>query len=132
MKATLKSIGYIQTPYKNIEECPSNVDPSGPLCQLVIAEEYIDALTGLEANQQILILYWLEKTNRNLVKQTFRHGDKFLGTFALRSPHRPNPIGAAVLSIEKIEKGIVFVKGIDCLDGTDLIDIKPAIKQEKN
>jgi tRNA (Thr-GGU) A37 N-methylase len=55
---------------------------------------------------------------------------KMSGTFSLRSPHRPNPIGAATLPIEKIEKGIVTVKGLDCLDGTSLIDIKPAILQE--
>lgn len=132
MQATLKSIGHIKTPYRKIEECPRNVDPEGPLCQLVVGEDYVEALTGLAANQKILILYWLENTDRKLVRQRPRNGAKVVGTFALRSPHRPNPIGAAILAIEKIEEGIVSVKGLDCLDGTDLIDIKPAIKQENN
>ncbi len=49
------------------------------------------------------------------------------GTFALRSPHRPNPIGAAVIPIESIDEGVIKVRGLDCLDGTPLVDIKPAI-----
>ena len=53
-----------------------------------------------------------------------------IGTFALRSPHRPNPIGAAIVKIETIERERVFVKGLDCLNGTHLLDIKPAIMHE--
>jgi tRNA-Thr(GGU) m(6)t(6)A37 methyltransferase TsaA len=134
MNATLKSIGYINTPYESIEECPRNIDPNGPLCKLVIQEEFKDGLSGLEPGRKILILYWLENTDRNLLKQAGRKGadagGKLTGTFALRSPHRPNPIGAAVLPIEAIDNGVVSVKGLDCLNGTHLLDIKPAMMLE--
>jgi tRNA (Thr-GGU) A37 N-methylase len=54
-----------------------------------------------------------------------------MGTFALRSPHRPNPIAAAVLPIEAIDGNRVAVRGLDCLDGTSLLDIKPAVRSER-
>ena len=130
MKATLKSIGHINTPYKAIEDCPNNVDLNGPLCQLVINEEFIDGLSGLQSGQKILILYWFENTDRSATKQISNNGEELIGTFSLRSPHRPNPIGAAVLPIEAIDNGVVSVKGLDCLNGTHLLDMKPAILYE--
>lgn len=127
----LKFIGHINTPYKTIEDCPNNVDLNGPLCQLVIDEEFIKGLSGLQQGQKILILYWFENTDRNTTKQKSNNNDKeLIGTFALRSPHRPNPIGAATLPIETIDNGVVSVKGLDCLNGTRLLDIKPAIQHE--
>ncbi|MCG7894874.1 MAG: SAM-dependent methyltransferase [Candidatus Thiodiazotropha taylori] len=130
MNQTLKYIGHINTPYRALEDCPNNVNPHGPLCQLVIHDAYVDGLAGLRKGQQILMLYWFENTDRGAIRQEGNQGGEMIGAFALRSPHRPNPIGAAVLPIEAIEDGVVFVKGLDCLNGTQLLDIKPAIPQE--
>ena len=130
MKATLEFIGHINTPYTSIEDCPNNIDPNGPLCQLVIGNEFKDGLSGLVPGQRILILYWFENTDRNATQQESNNNGEMIGTFALRSPHRPNPIGAAVLPIETIENESVFVKGLDCLNGTHLLDIKPAMMYE--
>ena len=63
------------------------------------------------------------------MQQTLEDGSA-VGTFALRSPHRPNPVVAAVLPIVQISQGSVTVRGLDCLNGTALIDIKPAILRE--
>jgi tRNA-Thr(GGU) m(6)t(6)A37 methyltransferase TsaA len=130
MKATLKFIGYINTPYNSIEECPNNIDPNGPHCQLVIGDDYKEGLLGLVPGQKILILYWFVNTDRNATKQESNNGEKLIGAFALRTPHRPNPIGAAILPIETIDNEVVSVKGLDCLNGTYLLDIKPAIMHE--
>ena len=132
MNATLRSIGYISTPYNTLDECPRNIDFEGPLCHLVLGEDYKDGLSGLKPGQNILILYWFENTDRAVMKQGAKDEEKLKGTFALRSPHRPNPIGAAILPIESIEDGIVSLRGLDCLNGTHLLDIKPAIKHENN
>jgi len=126
----LISIGHINTPYIDIKDCPNNVDFNGPTCQLVIKNEYVIALSGLQTGQDILLLYWLENTDRSLLVQKKSVTNERLGTFAIRSPHRPNPIGVAVLPIEKIENGVVYVRGLDCINGTQLLDIKPAIKKE--
>jgi len=130
MKPELYFIGHIKTPYASIKECPHNIDPNGPLCQLVVDDDFQAGLQGLVPGQKVLILYWFENTERTAILQKSRGCGEMTGTFSLRSPHRPNPIGAAVVTIEKIEEGRVFVKGLDCLNGTRLLDIKPAILHE--
>ena len=130
MKATLEFIGHINTPYNSIEDCPNNIDPNGPLCEMVVIDDFKDGLLGLVPGQEILILYWFENTDRSATKQESSNGEDIVGTFALRTPHRPNPIGAAIIPIETIDGGSVFVKGLDCLNGTHLLDIKPAIRHE--
>ena len=130
MKATLDFVGQINTPYNSIEECPNNIDPDGPLCEMVVIDDFKDGLLGLVPGQEILILYWFENTDRSATKQESSNGEDIVGTFALRTPHRPNPIGAAIIPIETIDGGSVFVKGLDCLNGTHLLDIKPAIRHE--
>lgn len=130
MSATLKYIGCIKTPYTSIEECPNNIDLKGPLCQLVLDDEYKRGITGLEQGQAILILYWFENTDRNEIELPSDIDGQSIGTFALRSPNRPNPIVAATLPIDSIEDGVVTVRGLDCLDDTPLLDIKPAILLE--
>ena len=129
MNATLKYIGRIRTPYKAIEDCPKNIDLNGPLCQLVLEEEYKKGLTGLEPGQIILILYWFENTDRNEITVASDSDSGSTGTFALRSPNRPNPIVAATLPIESVEGNVVSVRGLDCLSGTPLLDIKPYVPE---
>ena len=126
LQATIESIGHIITPYKTISDCPRNINPEGPLCKIVIKDDLRDGLLGLSVGQKILILYWFEQVERALLRQHSRRSGELKGIFALRTPNRCNPIGAAVLPIEKIEDGIISVRGLDCLDGTPLIDIKPA------
>ena len=127
----LRSIGHVETPYTTLEECPKNVDPEGPPCALVLDPRYEEALDGLHEGDQILILYWFEGVDRERLRQLRRGEGPMMGTFALRSPHRPNPVAAAVLPIEGIDGTRVAVRGMDCLDGTPLIDIKPAIRAER-
>lgn len=126
MAAELKFIGKIRTPYRSVKECPSHVDAEGPACQLVLDDAYRDGLKGLLPGQNILVLYWFENVNRALMVQTPRRGGDKRGVFALRSPHRPNPIAASIVTIESIKEGRVAVRGMDCLDGTPLLDIKPS------
>ncbi|PSW21387.1 tRNA (N6-threonylcarbamoyladenosine(37)-N6)-methyltransferase TrmO [Photobacterium sanctipauli] len=130
MTTELNFIGAISTPYTEIHQCPNNIQFDGPLCEVTLYDEFKEGLTGLEDGQQVLILYWLYDANRAAVKQPTCRAGVEKGTFALRSPHRPNPIGAAVLTIEKREEGRLTVRGLDCLNGTKVIDIKPAIYRE--
>jgi tRNA-Thr(GGU) m(6)t(6)A37 methyltransferase TsaA len=130
MTATLHFIGHITTPYLKIEDCPRNIEAEGPPCRIVVHPEFADGLLGLSPGRRILVLYWFEKANRTRLRQTSRKTGEFSGIFALRSPHRPNPIGAAVLKIEAIEDNALLVRGLDCLNNTPLIDIKPAVPAE--
>ena len=130
LQATIEPIGKILTPYKTIADCPRNIDPNGPQCELVLRDAKHDGLLGLAAGQRILILYWLEHADRSAIRQNSRRTGELAGVFALRTPNRPNPIGVAVLAIEKIIDGVITVRGLDCLDGTPLLDIKPAMSGE--
>lgn len=132
MSAELKFIGRIATPYHSVSECPNNIQPdNGPIGEIILDDVYQQGLLGLKTGDHILILYWLEDAKRDELIQSWDEETQCKGTFALRSPHRPNPIGAAVLPIEKIESGTVTVRGLDCLNNTPLLDIKPAIYREK-
>ncbi|MDN3680907.1 SAM-dependent methyltransferase [Vibrio tapetis subsp. quintayensis] len=130
MTAALKFIGKITTPYTSVEVCPNNIQPQGPICKIVVFDEFKQGLTGLTVGDNILVLYWLANAQRDVLEHAVSGGDS-KGTFALRSPHRHNPIGAAVLPIEAIDEGVLTVKGLDCLDNTHLVDIKPALYSEK-
>ena len=102
------------------------------MCELVIDRNFIEGVSGLAQDQEILVLYWFEDVDRNSFVQQQRKNGIRRGVFALRTPHRPNPIGAAVVGIESIDNERIFVKGLDCLDGTPLLDIKPAILKEQS
>ncbi|MGW8312209.1 MAG: SAM-dependent methyltransferase [Desulfuromonadales bacterium] len=129
-QAKLVAIGFIETPYRTLAECPRNIDPKGPVCRLVVKESLRDGLSGLHAGQRIVILYWFEQVDRSTLRQPSRVTGETLGIFALRTPNRCNPIGMAILPIEEIGDNVVTVRGLDCLNGTPLIDIKPAISSE--
>lgn len=126
----LTPIGRIETPYRTLEDCPRNVDSDGPPCRLVVDPALAPALLGLKVGQRILILYWFSGVDRQCLHQTSRRSSELAGVFALRTPNRPNPLGAAEVAITAIAGNVLTVPGLDCLDGTPLIDIKPAMGRE--
>ena len=123
--ASVYFIGRIHTPWKRREDCPKNGRESDAACAIEVDPRWAQALKGLETTSHVLVLYWMDKARRDLVLQAPRHYAEQRGTFALRSPVRPNPIAASVVRIVGIEGNTLSVVGLDCLDGTPLIDIKP-------
>jgi tRNA-Thr(GGU) m(6)t(6)A37 methyltransferase TsaA len=118
-------IGRIRTPWTRREECPKNARESDAVCTIEIDERFAAALKGVETCSHLLVLYWMDKSRRDLVLQVPRHSGEQRGTFALRSPARPNPIAASVSTLLQIKGNRLSVIGLDCLDGTPLLDIKP-------
>jgi tRNA-Thr(GGU) m(6)t(6)A37 methyltransferase TsaA len=119
-------IGKIRTPWATRSDCPRSGDAeNGPECTLVIDPRWREALTGLNAPTELQVLYWMHQSRRDLAVQAPRHNGKILGTFALRSPVRPNPIASSVVTLLAIEGTTLRVRGLDCMDGTPLIDLKP-------
>jgi tRNA-Thr(GGU) m(6)t(6)A37 methyltransferase TsaA len=123
--ASLYYIGRIRTPWKRREDCPKNPRESDALCTIELDPRWAEALTGLETISHVLLLYWMDRARRDLVLQSPRHYAEHRGTFALRSPVRPNPIAVAVARLVGVEGSRLSVIGLDCLDNTPLIDIKP-------
>ena len=118
-------IGTIRTPCRAREECPKRGSADGPVCSIVIDERWREALTDIGRHRRIQVLYWMDQARRDLVLQTPFRTMKTVGTFALRSPVRPNPIASSVVDLLAVEGTTLRVRGLDCLDGTPLIDVKP-------
>jgi tRNA (adenine37-N6)-methyltransferase len=118
-------IGTIRTPWTSRAACPKRGSPDGPICSIVVDERWRRALTGLADHPRIQVLYWMHRARRDLVVQHPYRAGRLVGTFAVRSPVRPNPIASTIVDLVSIEGPVVQVRGLDCLDGTPLIDLKP-------
>lgn len=123
--ASLYFIGRIRTPWQRREDCPKNIRESDAICTIELDPRWADALKGLETASHVWLLYWMDRARRDLVLQAPRHYAEQRGTFALRSPVRPNPIAIAAARLLNIEGNVLTVAGVDCLDNTPLLDIKP-------
>lgn len=119
-------IGRIRTPWTRREDCPKRGDAeAGPLCRIEIAEPWVPALDGVAAHARLQVLYWMHLARRDAVRQNPHHDETSVGTFSIRSPLRPNPIASSMVRLLGVEGNAVIVRGLDCLDGTPLIDLKP-------
>ncbi|KMK68371.1 tRNA (N6-threonylcarbamoyladenosine(37)-N6)-methyltransferase TrmO [Puniceibacterium sp. IMCC21224] len=123
--AGLVFIGRIRTPFLTREDCPRQGRSDGPECRIELDRRFAPALTGIERFARIEVLYWLHESRRDLLTQNPRSDGRMHGTFALRSPVRPNPIGTSLVDLVRVDGAALVVRGLDCLDGTPLIDIKP-------
>lgn len=118
-------IGRIRTPWTHRSECPRRGAADGPVCRLEVDPRWSQALQGVAQNPRLQVLYWMHEARRDLVLQSPRHDGTTRGTFSLRSPVRPNPIASSVVDVVGVEGLVVLVRGLDCLDGTPLLDLKP-------
>lgn len=123
--ASLYFIGRIRTPWKTRDECPKNARESDAVCRIEVDARWAPALKDIETCSHIIVLYWMDKARRDLVIQVPHHYGEQRGTFALRSPARPNPIALSVVPLLSRDGATLSVRGLDCLDGTPLIDVKP-------
>ncbi|WP_428030620.1 tRNA (N6-threonylcarbamoyladenosine(37)-N6)-methyltransferase TrmO [Ancylobacter sp.] len=123
--AGLYFIGRIRTPWTRRADCPKNAHEAKEVCTVEIDLPFRPALQGLEGTTHLWLLYFMDRAPRNLVVQVPRRYGSGRGTFALRSPARPNPIAMSAVRLLGIEDGRLSVIGADCLDGTPLLDIKP-------
>jgi tRNA-Thr(GGU) m(6)t(6)A37 methyltransferase TsaA len=123
-------IGRIRSPWMNREDCPKNMRDArerGRPASVEIAESYRAGLDGLERASHVVILSWFDRAARNLIVQKPRQASRATGTFALRSPVRPNPIGLHVAKLVSLDRqaGLLAIDAIDVLDGTPVLDLKP-------
>jgi tRNA-Thr(GGU) m(6)t(6)A37 methyltransferase TsaA len=123
--ASLYYIGRIRTPWSRRDDCPKNARESEAVCTIELDPRWAEGLKGVESCSHLVVLYWMDKSRRDLVLQRPRHYGVGRGTFALRSPARPNPIAMSVVRLVGIEGTELKIVGIDCLDNTPLLDLKP-------
>jgi len=126
----INPIGIIHSPYKLIEDMP--IQPKGAsevAGHVIVDEKYIDGLQDIDGFSHIYLLYSFHKATRIEMHVTPFMDRQTRGVFATRSPLRPNHIGISIVKLTRVEGNKVFVKGIDILDGTPLLDIKPYIEK---
>ncbi len=123
--AGLVFIGRIRTPWQSRLVCPRQGRPDGPVCRIELFEPWVRALDGITAYERLEVLYWLHLSRRDLVRQSPANDGNARGTFSLRTPVRPNPIGTSIATLVAQEGATLLVRGLDCLDDTPLLDIKP-------
>jgi tRNA-Thr(GGU) m(6)t(6)A37 methyltransferase TsaA len=123
--ASVYFIGRIRTPWVKREDCPKNARESDAVCTIEVDPRWAGALQGIGTCTHLVLLYWMDKSRRDIAVQVPRHYQEPRGTFALRSPARPNPIAMSVVTLKDVRGTSLRVTGLDCLDNTPLIDIKP-------
>jgi tRNA-Thr(GGU) m(6)t(6)A37 methyltransferase TsaA len=125
----INPIGIIHSPHKSVEDMP--IQPKGASevsGHIIVDEKYIEGLQDLDGFSHIYLLYSFHQAKRTEMHVTPFMDKQTRGVFATRSPLRPNHIGISIVNLIRVEGNKVFVKGIDILDGTPLLDIKPYIE----
>lgn len=128
----LKKIGVIHSPYKARSEAPFQGRHSTEICEVEVFDEFLPGLTDVEGCTHLILLYWLDRADRSMLRAFPPHDGKEHGVFATRSPNRPNPIGVGIVELLAVEGKRLKVRGLDALDGTPLIDIKPYFSEIDN
>jgi tRNA-Thr(GGU) m(6)t(6)A37 methyltransferase TsaA len=121
----VRAIGIIHSPYLSRDDAPRQGRFSDALVTLEILPEYCEGLQDVEQEPHHIVLYWLDRSDRNKLKAIPPHTGIEHGVFATRSPDRPNPIGICIVEFVRREGNLLFVRGLDAIDGTPLLDIKP-------
>lgn len=128
MKFELEQIGIIYSPYKTKDECPIQgyANPEGK-GQIELFPEYEEGLETIETFSHIILFYIFDKAGEIKLSRPPFLDDSPHGVFASRHPCRPNSIGISIVKLEKRNRNTLEVSGIDILNGTPLIDIKPYV-----
>lgn len=124
----LVPVGVTSSPYHDPASTPPQPDPEGPDVRIDVAPAYRDGLQGLAAGDRVEVVMWFDRADRDRLRQVSRTHPEWgeRGVFTLRSPHRPNPIGISTVEVVAVDDTGILVRGLDALDGTPILDVKPA------
>ena len=126
----LISIGRVESPLRLREEAPKQGDEGAPDAWLVFDEAMRDGLDGIAAGDILLVLTWLDRAERDVLRVIPR-GDRtrgVQGVFNTRSPDRPNPIGLHRVQVLAVDGTRLHVRDLEAIDGTPIIDVKPLLR----
>ncbi|WKD50167.1 tRNA (N6-threonylcarbamoyladenosine(37)-N6)-methyltransferase TrmO [Microbulbifer spongiae] len=123
----LHPIGTIHTDFNALAQCPRSGRFNTNHSVIEVDAQYLEGLYKIESATHLFILYWFDQSDRTQLQRCGRNGKDVRGVFASRSPNRPNPIALSPVKLIRIEGTRLTVSGLDCLDGTKVVDIKPYI-----
>ena len=120
---TLKPIGFVKN---NVKE-PRRGNFDNEVSEIIVNEEFTDALNNIEDYSHVIIVYWMDKVKKYVITHKPQGNPEVptVGIFSCRCPPRPNPIAITTVKLIGHERNKIKVKGLDILDGTPVIDIKP-------
>ncbi len=129
----LEPIGVVESPLTDRATAPKQGDEGAPEATLVIDERYAEALDGIAPGHELLVLTWLDRAHRDVLRVHPRSdlSRAEQGVFNTRSPDRPNPIGLHRVSVIAIDGLRLRVSDLEALDGTPIVDIKPPLRGER-
>jgi tRNA-Thr(GGU) m(6)t(6)A37 methyltransferase TsaA len=125
-------IGTVESPLTDPASAPNQGDEGAPDAWLDFDPSVLEALDGIQAGDEIIVLTWLDRARRDILRVHPR-GDLSRaqqGVFKTRSPDRPNPIGLHRVRIASIEGGRVLVHDLEAVDGTPIVDVKPVLSRD--
>ena len=123
--ASLVFIGRIRTPWTSRLETPRQGRQDGPVCRLEIFEPFVPAIKGVDFYQNLEVIYWLHQSRRDLVLQSPKNNQKDPRHLLAALAGAANPIATSIVRLVGVEGNTILVRGLDCLDDTPLLDIKP-------
>jgi tRNA (adenine37-N6)-methyltransferase len=121
---TFRSIGYVQNDFDE-PTAPDQIRAAES--RIVLDPTLVEGLQGLEVGQQIMVIFYFHRSEGYALLQHPRGDERqpLRGVFSLRSPQRPNPIGVTVVDLLAIEGNVLRVRGLDAINGTPVLDLKP-------
>jgi len=128
MKIEMVPIGYVRTDAQDLPRHWSLSDVEG---SLVIDKKYIAGIKDIKPGERIVVSFNFHKSpgyTPGCLNQASGHHGRPMGVFSICSPWRPNPLGLSVLEVISVKQNVIFVKGLDMLDKTPILDIKPHIE----
>jgi len=128
----LMPVGRVESPLGDTASAPKQGDEGAPDACLVFAPEVLEALDGLEVSAELVVLTWLDRARRDVLRGHPR-GDPSRperGVFTTRSPHRPNPIGLHTVEVISVNGVRVGVRNLEAVDGTPILDVKAVLSPD--
>jgi tRNA-Thr(GGU) m(6)t(6)A37 methyltransferase TsaA len=125
-------IGKVESPLKDKKSAPKQGNEGAPDAWLVFDPTVIEGLDGLQPGNQVIVLTWLDRAERDVLRVHPRDdlNNPQRGVFSTRSADRPNPIGLHAVEILSIDGGRVQVRNLEALNGTPILDVKPVLAHE--
>lgn len=117
-------VGYVRSPYKARGDAPRQGRLSETVSEIVIDEQYRDALYRIGFRKHLWVLCWFDRADRTRLRAIPPGTSSESGVFAIRSPDRPNPVSLCMVDLLEVNGNVLKVRGLDAFDGTPVIDIK--------
>jgi tRNA-Thr(GGU) m(6)t(6)A37 methyltransferase TsaA len=125
----LRPIGTVESPLTDPATAPKQGDEGAPEAWIVLDEAAHGALDGVAAGDELIVLTWLDRADRSVLRVHPRSDPArpLTGVFATRSPDRPNPIGLHRVEVAELDGPRLRVRNLEALDGTPVLDLKPVL-----